>query len=305
MRLLERVLVIVVAIAVTSTSLTGLAAEPPLTALAEAELALYGESSPTLSIMERIANLEMDLVGEVSDGPIINRIARITEILDTAGGNVSINLKLSTLEWFTTRAVSARPVGERVANLETLYFGGPQEGSLLSRIERLIKLTFPEGKFDVALVKVPDGQTIRIKLLTELSSATSKVGDPVEYMIVEDLRLNNRLIIPAGTQGTGKVQTVTRAGNLGRDGRVTVDFGYVRAIDGTRIPLIIDKEALEQNKSLELAAGVSLAGVLLVPPIGLVGGFFVKGKDVTIPIGTELYLQVDGPIPVGGLGEVR
>ncbi len=305
MRMLERLLVLVVTIALASTPLVGFAAEAPLTALTEAELALYGESSPTLSIMERVSNLELDLLGEVSDGPLINRIAKISELLSSVGGNASINLKLSTLEWYTTRAVTARPVGDRVSNLETLYYGGPQEGSLLSRIERLVNLTFPEGKFDVALVKVPNGQTIRIKLLTELSSATSKVGDSVEYTIVEDLRLNNRLVIPAGTQGIGTVQTVTKAGNMGKDGRVTVDFGYVRAIDGTQVPLKIDKEALEKNKSVELAAGASMAGVLLLGPLGLVGGYFVKGKDVTIPIGSEFYVQVDGLIPVGGLGDVR
>ncbi|MBO8127186.1 MAG: hypothetical protein H0Z38_08140 [Firmicutes bacterium] len=305
MRIGQKVLALVLALTVVSLSVPVYATEAPLSALSEAEMALYGETSPTLSIVERVEELEKDLLGEVSTGPLINRIATITELLNGAGDKVSINLKVSTLEWYSTRSVNPGSLEERVAGLETLYYGGPQEGSLIKRIDRLVSMTFPEGEFDVALVKVPDGQTIRIKLQTELSSAKSKVGDEVKYVLVEDLRLENRLIIPAGTQGTGTVQQVTKAGNLGRDGRVVVDFGYVRAIDGTMVPLVMDKEALDKNKSEQLAAGASLAGVLLLGPIGLVGGYFVKGKDVTIPIGTEFYVQVDGPIPVGGLGEVR
>ena len=44
--------------------------------------------------------------------------------------------------------------------------------------------------------------------------------------------------------------------------------------------------------SLEMAAGASMAGIVLLGPVGLAGGYFVKGKDVEIPAGTEFFVEV-------------
>lgn len=307
MRLLSKslVYVVVLLVALTTVPTPGFAADAPLRALSDLELSLYGETSPTLSIVERLEHLEVDLLGQPAAGPLVNRIATLTELINGVEGRASINLKISTLEWYSTRKVSSASLDERIANLETLYFGGPQTGGLVERMNRIISLTFPRGEFDVALVKVPDGETVKIKILAELSSETSKIGDEVRYELVEDVRVSNRLIIPAGTEGLGRVKSVTKAGQFGKDGRVEVDFGRVRAIDGTLVPLVMDKAALEKNKSLQLAAGASLAGIILLGPVGLAGGLFIKGQDVSISIGTEFYLQIQGPIPVGGLGMVR
>jgi hypothetical protein len=63
----------------------------------------------------------------------------------------------------------------------------------------------------------------------------------------------------------------------------------------------VDEKATEMNKSLQFAAGASMAGVLLLGPVGLVGGYFVKGKDVAIPVGTEFFVSITTPVQVTGL----
>ena len=40
-----------------------------------------------------------------------------------------------------------------------------------------------------------------------------------------------------------------------------------------------------------MAAGASLAGMLVLGPIGIIGGAFVNGKNIDLPEGTELYIQ--------------
>ena len=40
-----------------------------------------------------------------------------------------------------------------------------------------------------------------------------------------------------------------------------------------------------------MAAGASFAGMVILGPIGIVGGAFVHGKEVTIPAGATIYIQ--------------
>jgi len=42
-----------------------------------------------------------------------------------------------------------------------------------------------------------------------------------------------------------------------------------------------------------LAAGASAAGYIILGPIGVVGGVFVKGHHIDIPAGTELMVEVE------------
>ena len=58
------------------------------------------------------------------------------------------------------------------------------------------------------------------------------------------------------------------------------------------IHTVLGDKAKAENKSLATAAGASVAGMLILGPLGVVGGAFVHGKDVNIPVGSEVYIQV-------------
>lgn len=49
------------------------------------------------------------------------------------------------------------------------------------------------------------------------------------------------------------------------------------------------------------AVGASTIGALALGPIGLVGGFFVKGKDVSLPAGSTLYIETQEAVTTKGL----
>jgi hypothetical protein len=42
-----------------------------------------------------------------------------------------------------------------------------------------------------------------------------------------------------------------------------------------------------------MAAGASVAGMLLFGPVGIIGGAFVKGRNVNVPAGSELFIQTE------------
>lgn len=90
-----------------------------------------------------------------------------------------------------------------------------------------------------------------------------------------------------------------RRGAFGQSGRVEVDWGTVPAIDGTPIKLNVSVRAAEQNQQLAVAA--SMAGVVLLGPVGLVGGLFVQGQDHVVPVGTQFFVEVSQEAQALGL----
>ena len=97
------------------------------------------------------------------------------------------------------------------------------------------------------------------------------------------------------------VTKVKQARNFGRDAEVVIDFQALRAIDGTDVEMLLGQESKEKMESMAMAAGASLAGMALLGPIGIIGGVFIKGKNVNLPAGTELYIQTKNETSLYGL----
>lgn len=277
----------------------------PMENLQRVELMLYGKPQGG-ALINRLNRLEKDLFGETKTGPLLVRIENVNAYL--LGGGIeaaSLQLRLNAIEWMIYQEITTgEPLFERIDRLETAMYGAVQKGSIVTRVDNLLKLVWAAEKLNVDMVTVPKETLVKIKLLSELDSSKNRVGDTIRYRVVEDVMVKDRLIIPAGTEAVGEVEEVTAAGRLGRDGRILVDFKSLPAIDGTQVPLAVAEKATEKNKSLELAAGASMAGVILLGPIGLAGAYFVKGKDVVIPTGTEFYVEVKRDVRVSGLSMV-
>src|SRR5690606_35253807 len=101
----------------------------------------------------------------------------------------------------------------------------------------------------------------------EVNSAQNRVGEAIPYRVARDVMVDDRLVIPAGTESEARVTKVESAGALGKSGRVELDFGTVTALDGTKIRLQVDEKSAKQNT--ELAAAASVGGLVLLGPIGL------------------------------------
>ena len=274
----------------------------PLEGLRDIEVALYGQAKSG-ALIERLAALENEVFGEEKSGPILVRIDHLHTYLMLSGGATdSLQLKLNAVEWMIYQEInSADVLYSRLQRLERDMYGEVQSGSALTRADNLLHMVWASDKLNLDLVTVPKETLVKIKLLTELDSGTSKVGDLVPYRVVEDVMIKDRLVVPAGTDGVGRVQEVTAAKRLGVDGRILVDFRSLEAIDGSSVALVMSEKATEKNKSLELAAGAGMAGVILLGPIGLAGAYFIKGKDVSITMGTEFFVEVMRDARVSGL----
>lgn len=129
------------------------------------------------------------------------------------------------------------------------------------------------------VVKIPDGTVLRLALLDSLSSATNQVDDPVHFEVMEDVKAGEVVAIPEGSTASGHVVEVEPKRLLGRSGKLNFSVDFVKAPDGTKVRL----------RAGSTRKGEENSGTLLAPLF-----MIMRGKDVTIPKGTQFNAYVDG-----------
>jgi len=291
------------ALIVATSLVPALAQEQPtlLKSLAAIETTLYGKELSG-AIVDRVAQLERELLGKPQDGSVMDRISRLRLVAGGGPGvGPSVGYKLGAVEWFVQRRVTSEPAATKLERLETMILGAPSQGSIVTRADNLAALCLPEGTLKTKDTTLPKGQPVRIKLIGKLDSSVTQKGQKVDIEVARDVVVGNELVIPKGTRGYGVVTEVTPAGRLGRDGKITLELKDVRTLDGTAVPLAFDEGTQQLNESMQLAIGAGLAGFIVFGPVGALGAFFVQGKDVNIPDGTELYVAVGADTKVLGM----
>jgi hypothetical protein len=102
----------------------------------------------------------------------------------------------------------------------------------------------------------PTGSVVHARLETALSSATAKMGDPVEALITEPLVVSDHLILPEGSVIKGSVVQVARARRLGRNGQLRILFHQVAPPNGIdqRVETNLEGVAVAKGEHLKLDA---------------------------------------------------
>ena len=279
-------------LALTSAG-TAFAAETPnavQSKLALIEQDTYGREQ-TGALIDRINRLERDYDGSHRTGSLMSRIDALYEEIYTNSTTPSILMDLNAIEWNITHETSMRTVQERVGEMETSLLGKTGEGTFKKRIAALSTASFGTKDIPVVPVSVPADTLVKISLVTPVNAKNLKVGDTIEYQVADDVFVNDALVFAKGSRGEGTVTKVRQARNFGRNAEVEIDFNNTKALDGTYVTTYIGEEAKKEMEHLAMAAGASLAGIAVLGPVGIVAGAFVRGKNVDLPAGTELYIQ--------------
>src|SRR5215467_2365694 len=87
--------------------------------------------------------------------------------------------------------------------------------------------------------RLPDGTRLRVRLIQVISSETSAVGEPLNFVISRDAAISGEVLIARQTSAVGKIVDVARAtfGFLTHPGRLAFDFERTTARDGQLIRL--------------------------------------------------------------------
>ncbi|HWT02567.1 MAG TPA: PEGA domain-containing protein [Pyrinomonadaceae bacterium] len=137
---------------------------------------------------------------------------------------------------------------------------------------------------------------VRLRLAQTISSGTSKVNDKVDFEVVEDVKVGDLVVIP---QGGTAIATVTEAKpkkSFGRSGKLNVNIDYVRLTNGDKAPLRAVKGGSGGSRTGVMTGAVVATAIVFFPAAPLF--FFIKGKNIVIPKGTEItgYIAADTPI---------
>lgn len=275
------------------SSMTMAAAAAPDTVqgkLSMIEKDTYG-TEQTGAVLERINKLETAYNGSHMAGSMMARVDAIYDQLYSNGAAPSLLAQVNAVEWNIYREVSMTPVDQRIANLELEIAGKTEKGSFVQRITGLSELSFGDASIPMVQTMVPANTLVKIALVTPVNAKNLKAGDTIRYKVAADVFVDGNLVFAKGEPGIGTVQKVTQAKNFGRNAEVEIDFATTKAIDGTDVETFLGEESKQEMKNMAMAAGASVAGMVLLGPIGIVAGAFVKGKNVDVPEGTEMFIQ--------------
>ena len=257
------------------------------------EKMLYG-TEQTGSLIQRMDSLEDDVYGTLTSDSILSRVDNMYDYLEGSpdNGDASFATRLNVVEWKMNESMSGGPAKNRIEATEKLLYGQTQSGSLSGRLDGLLKLTgYNDGRVPVQQVTLPKDSVFKIAFTSELSTKMSRQGDTVYFKAADNLYVNDVLVLPKGATGIGEVKKVVQPGIFGKDGRIDINFTYVYGVDGTKIPITVGELAKQKAESIAGAAGAAIGGMVILGPVGIVGGAFVKGNSVTIPVGCETFVQ--------------
>ena len=162
-------------------------------------------------------------------------------------------------------------------------------------------------------VVVPVGTEMDVRLQTPLNSGTAKVEQRFEATTILDLKIGERLPIPAGTVVRGFVSSVSPAGKLDRRGNMTLSFDEILlGKSPTRFRASVE-QAIDGKMGQDITrigAGATIGAIVggiigggkgaLVGVLVGSGGTMAatEGTDVSLPVGTILRIRVDEPLTV-------
>ena len=263
---------------------------------------LYGTEQPG-ALVTRTDSLEDDIYGTVTKDSILTRIDNLYHYLQGSDstGEASFLIKLNAIEWQFNESMAGGPAKNRIEAVESMIEGKVGEGPLATRLETLAGLAFQDGIVAVERVTLPKDSVVKVEFTQELSSRVAKAGDVVHYKVADNLFVNNVLVLPKGATGIGHVKKVVPPRSFGRDARIDVDFGYIFAIDNSKVKVFIGELAKQEAKTVAGAAGAAIGGMIVLGPIGAIGGAFVTGKAVVIPPGSVTYVQVEADSDITGM----
>ncbi len=202
---------------------------------------------------------------------------------------------------------------------------------LIKTVGTLVLLALPAtllAQEDENYFKLPAGTTLEVRLMNTLSTRTNQEGDPFSGQLVQSFMYKGEDVLPVGTIVEGRVTFAKEAGRIKgkaemrllaetittpEDVKYTIVAGLedARGVGGAKVK---DAEGTIQGGSTSkkggavetgvgAGAGAAVGGIaaggtgaLYGAGIGAVAAglhhLFKRGKDVTLPIGTELTFVI-------------
>lgn len=174
----------------------------------------------------------------------------------------------------------------------------------------------PQPEFEELIVSADS--VVGLQVETSISSERARLEDEVQARVTRDVRVGDRVAIPAGSTAHGEVTLVERGGRLKERARLGIRFTSVVLADGTRIPLETDTIYREGDpvagESAAKIGGGAIGGAIIGGILGGAKGAMIGGSagagagtaavmaggrnPATLPSGTPVTVRVTKPTTV-------
>ena len=174
----------------------------------------------------------------------------------------------------------------------------------------------PERTFEELVVSADS--VIGLQTENRITSETARVEDRVEARVTREVKVGDRVAIPAGAHAIGSVMQVERGGKFKERARLGIRFHTLVLADGTRVPISTetiyrDGEAPGNGTAAKVggaAVGGAILGAILGGAKGAVigstagagaGTAVVMAGDrnaATLPAGTPMTIRLLSPVTV-------
>ena len=165
---------------------------------------------------------------------------------------------------------------------------------------------------------VPAESVLGLQIERTVSSEVARVEDRVEARVTRDVRVGDRVAIPAGSVVQGSVMEVERGGKVKEKARLGIRFHTVVLADGSRLSIRTDSVVREgtspTGESAAKIGGAAVGGAILGAILGGGKGAAIGGSigaaggtaatmaggrnPAVLPAGTTVSVRVQQPVTV-------
>lgn len=170
---------------------------------------------------------------------------------------------------------------------------------------------------------LPAGSVILVRTTSPLQSAAAQSGQTFETTVEQSVGVDETTIIPEGSRIRGQI-TVARPATRQQSGVIEVVFDRLVLADGTAIPITgkltstdsTERRQIERDPNAHvvlvgerggIGAAIAGAGASRSPSniFAALGTLLSEGRDVNVPAGTPLAVQIEQPVSLRGRGRFR
>lgn len=137
---------------------------------------------------------------------------------------------------------------------------------------------------------------VRIRLARTMSSKDARVDERVDFEVLEDVKVGSVVVIQRGALAIATVTEAHPKRRMGRSGKLNMNIDYVQLVSGEKVLLRAVKGGNGGNHITAMTGAMVATTIVFFPAAPLF--LLMRGKDLTIPKGTEVtaYVAADTPL---------
>jgi hypothetical protein len=139
-----------------------------------------------------------------------------------------------------------------------------------------------------------DGTPVKLRLNRTISSADAHVNDTIDFDVLDEIKVHDDIVVPRGSMAWGTVTEAEPKRRMARGGKLNVNIDDVRLASGEKVPLRAVQDAKGGGHTGAMVGAMVATAIVFFPAAPLF--LFMKGKDITIPKGTEITAYINGDI---------